>query len=96
MVESLPGDLRTRWQQYADGVNEWIDEVNSDPSKMPAEYAALGTMPEHLQVHEMAAIGIYLARTTPSDDGEELANLEGFQAVGRKTFNRVFPLRTRR
>ena len=42
----------------------------------------------------MAAIGIYLARTTPSDDGEELANLEGFQAVGPKVFNRVFPLRT--
>jgi penicillin G amidase len=94
MVESLPGDLRTRWQQYADGVNAWIDEVNSDPSKMPAEYAALGATPQHLQVHEMAAIGIFLARTTPSDDGEELANLEGFQAVGPRTFNRVFPLRT--
>jgi penicillin G amidase len=94
MVESLPGDLRTRWQQYADGVNAWIDEVNADPSKMPAEYAALGAMPEHLQVQEMAAIGIYLARTTPSDDGEELADLEGFQSVGAKAFNRVFPLRT--
>ena len=42
----------------------------------------------------MAAIGIFLARTTPSDDGEELANLEAFQAVGAKAFNRVFPLRT--
>jgi penicillin G amidase len=94
MIESLPADLRSRWQAYADGVNAWIDEVNSDPSKMPAEYVALGTSPEHLQVHEMAAIGIYLARTTPSDDGEELANLEGFQAVGPKAFDRVFPLRT--
>jgi penicillin G amidase len=94
MIESLPGDLRTRWQAYADGVNAWIDEVNSDPSKMPAEYAALGASPEPLQVHEMAAIGIFLARTTPSDDGEELANLEGFQAVGPKVFDRVFPLRT--
>src|SRR5688572_3445815 len=94
MIEQLPGDLRTRWQAYADGVNAWIDEVNSDPSKLPAEYAALGASPEPLQVHEMAAIGIFLARTTPSDDGEELANLEGFQAVGRKAFNRVFPLRT--
>ena len=56
--------------------------------------SALGAAPEPLQVHEMAAIGIFLARTTPSDDGEELANLEGFQAVGAKTFNRVFPLRT--
>ena len=94
MVESLPDDLRSRWQAYADGVNAWIDEVNSDPSKMPAEYAALGASPEPLEVHQMAAIGIYLARTTPSDDGEELANLEGFQAVGPKVFDRVFPLRT--
>ena len=30
----------------------------------------------------------------PSDDGEELANLEAFQAVGPKVFDRVFPLRT--
>ena len=94
MIESLPGDLRSRWQAYADGVNAWIDEVNSDPGKMPAEFVALGAAPEPLEVHEMAAIGIFLARTTPSDDGEELANLEGLQAVGAKTFNRVFPLRT--
>ena len=94
MIESLPADLQSRWQAYADGVNAWIDEVNSDPSKMPAEYVALGASPEPLQVHQMAAIGIYLARTTPSDDGEELANLEAFQAVGPKIFDRVFPLRT--
>src|SRR6185503_19384964 len=94
MIESLPGDLKTRWQQYADGVNAWIAQVRADPSKVPAEFAALGAMPEDLQVTEMAAIGIYLARTTPSDDGEELADLEGFQAIGAKAFNRVFPLRT--
>jgi acyl-homoserine lactone acylase PvdQ len=94
MVESLPGDLRTRWQAYADGVNAWIEEIRTDPTKVPGEFAALGAMPEPLQVHEMAAIGIFLARTTPSDDGEELANLEGFQAVGAKVFDRVFPLRT--
>jgi hypothetical protein len=94
MIESLPGDLRSRWQAYADGVNAWIDEVTSDPSKLPAEYVALGAQPEPLEVHEMAAIGIFLARTTPSDDGEELANLEGFQEVGAKAFKRVFPLRT--
>jgi penicillin G amidase len=94
MIESLPGDLRTRWQAYADGVNAWIAEAQADPSKMPAEFAALGASPEPLEVHQMAAIGIFLARTTPSDDGEELANLQGFQAVGPKIFNRVFPLRT--
>ena len=94
MIDSLPGDLRTRWQAYADGVNAWIEEAQADPGKLPAEFAALGAAPEPLQVHEMAAIGIYLARTTPSDDGEELANLEGFQAVGPKVFDRVFPLRT--
>ena len=94
MVESLPGDLRSRWQAYADGVNAWIDELRTDPSQVPAEFVALGALPEPLKVHEMAAIGIYLARTTPSDDGEELANLEAFQAVGPRAFDRVFPLRT--
>jgi penicillin amidase len=94
MIDSLPGDLKTRWQAYADGVNAWIEKVQADPSKMPAEFVALGAAPEPLQVHEMAAIGIYLARTTPSDDGEEIANLRGFQAVGPKVFDRVFPLRT--
>lgn len=94
MIESLPGDLRTRWQAYADGVNAWIAEVQRDPSKMPAEFVALGAAPEPLQVDQMAAIGIYLARTTPSDDGEELADLRGFKAVGPKVFDRVFPLRT--
>ena len=94
MIASLPGDLQSRWQAYADGVNAWIGEINSDPNKMPAEFAALGAPPEPLQVHEMAAIGIYLARTTPSDDGEELANLEAFQAIGAKAFDRVYPLRT--
>ena len=94
MINSLPGDLKDRWQAYADGVNAWIDEVVADPSKMPSEFVALGSAPEHLQVHEMAAIGIYLARTTSSGDGEELATLEALQKVGPKVFNRVFPLRT--
>jgi penicillin amidase len=94
MIARLPGDLQSRWQAYADGVNAWIEEVRSDPSKLPAEYAALGAMPEPLEVHQMAAIGIFLARTTPSDDGEELANLEAFQAIGARAFDRVYPLRT--
>ena len=94
MIDELSGDLKDRWQQYADGVNAWIAEVQADPSKMPAEFAALGATPEPLQVHEMAAIGIYLARTTSSGDGEELATLEALQKVGAKTFDRVFPLRT--
>src|SRR5688572_28886353 len=32
MVESLPAGLKSRWQAYADGVNAWIAEINSDPS----------------------------------------------------------------
>ena len=96
MIESLGGELTDRWQAYADGVNTWIDVVKMDPSKMPAEFAAIGEPqgPAPLEVHEMAAIGIFLARTTPSDDGEEMANLQAFQAVGAKAFDRVFPLRT--
>ena len=32
-------------QSYVDGINARIDEVNSNPSLMPAEYPALGTRP---------------------------------------------------
>lgn len=96
MLDRLSGDMKERWQNYADGVNAWIAEAKQDPDKMPAEFAAVGIPegPADIQVHEMVALGIFLARTVPSDDGEEMANLEAFQAVGPKVFNRVFPLRT--
>jgi len=94
MIDSLSGDLKDRWQAYADGVNAWIAEASADPGELPAEFVALGATPEPLEIHEMAAIGIYLARTTSSGDGDELANLEALQSVGRKAFDRVFPLRT--
>jgi penicillin amidase len=96
MLNTLSGELRERWQAYADGVNAWIAEVRQDPNKMPAEFAAVGLPqgPADVEVHEMVALGVFLARTVPSDDGEELNNLRAFQAVGAKVFDRVFPLRT--
>ena len=96
MLDELSGELRDRWQAYAEGVNARIAEVREDPNAMPAEFAAVGIPegPEDIEVHEMVALGIFLARTVPSDDGAELANLHAFQAVGPKAFNRVFPLRT--
>ncbi len=96
MIDSLSGELQDRWQHYAAGVNAWIAEAKQDPDKMPGEFAAVGLPqgPDPIQVHEMAAVGVFLARTVPSDNGEEMANLEAFKAVGPKVFDRVFPLRT--
>ena len=95
---ALPAAFRSRFDAYRDGINAWIDHVQSSPSDMPGEFAAVGiTVPDRWTVRDSVAIGVYLARTIPlnSDpEGLELANLRGLQLSGPKAFDRVVPLRT--
>jgi penicillin G amidase len=93
----LPAEVQGYFAAYRDGVNAWIAEARTDPSKLPGEFPALGIgLPEDFTVTDSAAIGIYLARTIPSDTGKELANLEAFQAIGGRSFHSLLPLRTRK
>src|SRR5436305_68129 len=86
--------MKTRYSSYTAGVNAWVDHVNSDPSDMPAEFIAVGDTPvPQFTPEDMAAIGIYLARTTPNTDGEDLQNLQAVQQSGPARFNRILPLR---
>src|SRR3989475_9176001 len=41
---------------YADGVNQYINEANTDPSKMPAEYPALQQTPGPWKAEDAVAI----------------------------------------
>jgi penicillin G amidase len=92
-LASLPPDVQGYFRAYVDGVNAWIAETRTDPSKLPGEYPALGIgPPQDFTLTESAAIGVYLARTIPSGTGEELANLEAFQAIGARNFARLLPL----
>jgi acyl-homoserine lactone acylase PvdQ len=96
VYNNLTPSMKSRYNAYTAGVNAWVDHVNSDPSDMPAEFPAVGDTPvHHFTPEDMAAIGIYLARTTPNTDGADLQNMEAIQKGGPVKFNRILPLRIR-
>lgn len=94
-LAAVPPELRARFDAYRDGVNAWIQRTREDPSLLPGEFAALGTAPADWSSLDSAAIGVFLARTVPSGDGEELANMRALAALGRRRFNDLLPLRIR-
>lgn len=96
-LSRLPADLQARFSSYRDGINAWIASVKSDPDKMPGEFAAVGLPagPAEWETRDLLAIGVFLARTLPAGNGEELNNARGLAAVGPKLFDRVIPLRFR-
>jgi acyl-homoserine lactone acylase PvdQ len=72
---------------YVDGINARIDEVNANPTEMPAEYAALGTKPEHWTVSDTAAEATLLVtQFTVSNGGEEVNAL--LQQAFKKRFGK--------
>ena len=95
MFRALPPSLQARAAAYREGVNAWVRHVRSNPRDLPGEYAALATPPTELSEREQAAIGVFLARTVPSGDGQELRNLRTLRAVGTKAFKRLLPIRQR-
>ena len=96
MLRSTPADLQARSKAVRDGVNAYVAEVESDPSKMPGEFAAVGIPPSEFTEAEQAAIGVYLARTVPSGDGRELENLIALRESGAKALNALLPIRQKR
>ncbi|MFL5780933.1 MAG: penicillin acylase family protein [Thermoleophilaceae bacterium] len=94
-LAALPAPLRARFKSMADGINAYIAEVRSHPNEMPGEFAAVGepSGPADWKVDDSVAIGIYLARTVPSDDGEELNNVRALRSFGPGLFNKLLPIR---
>jgi penicillin amidase len=93
MYASLPAAFQARYAEYANGINAWVDHVNSTPTDMPAEYPALGISPTHFTPQDLIAIGVYLARTTPNTDGTDLLDMQAIQKSGPAKLNRILPLR---
>ena len=96
MLRATPADLQARAKALRDGVNAYVAEVQSDPSKLPGEFVAVGIPPSELTEAEQAAIGIYLARTVPSGDGRELENLLALREAGADALNALLPIRQKR
>ena len=72
---------------YAEGVNQYIDEARTDPSKLPAEYGALQIVPEDWKVTDTAAVASLIGSQLGVGGGKELENaafLEALQKSGLK------------
>ena len=72
---------------YIDGINARIDEVNANPTLLPAEYAALGAKPERWTPADTAAMAVLLVTQFTVSNGGEEVNAE-LQLAFRKRFGR--------
>ena len=91
--QKLPADLRARTQAYVDGVNAWITHVRQTPADMPSEFTTLNVPLRDWTLLDTLRIGVLLARTIPSGDGNELQNLGALRKLGAKKFDQYLPLR---
>ncbi len=94
MLSRLPARLQQRGRAYRDGINAWIEHVRTHPDDLPGEFAALGELPADWTVRDSARVGILLARTVPSGDGNELPNAQALESIGARDFDRLHPVRT--
>ncbi len=94
--DKLPAPMRQRFAAYADGVNLWVSKVQQDPANQPAEFAATATPITPFTTLDMTYVGIFLARTVPSGDGQELRNLRALQDSGSpRVLDELLPLKVR-
>ena len=78
-------------QNYVDGINARIDEVNSNPALLPAEYPALGTRPAPWTVADSAAEATLLVTQFTVSNGSEEIN-----AIMQQAFRDRFGKRWRK
>ena len=93
MFQKLPAPLRARTQAYVDGVNAWIAHVRQTPADMPSEFTTLNVPLNDWTLLDTLRIGVRLARTIPTGDGNELPNLAALRKLGAKRFDKYLPLR---
>jgi penicillin amidase len=89
----LPPAMQARTKAYVDGVNAWIAHVRQTPADMPNEFTVLNVPLRNWTVLDTVRIGILLARTIPSGDGNELPNLAALRKLGPKRFDSILPVR---
>ena len=54
---------------YVDGANAWRQLAVADPTKLPAEYALLTTLPAEFTVHDVLASGVFITRFVAAEGG---------------------------
>ena len=88
--QEVKGDLLS----YVAGINQFIREARTDPTKLPAEYAALGIMPRDWLPTDTAAVASLIGGIFGKGGGAESRAGEALRAAyaqfGRKRGTRVF------
>jgi acyl-homoserine lactone acylase PvdQ len=72
---------------YVEGVNQYISEAKTDPSKLPAEYEALQIVPEAWKATDTAAVASLIGSQLGVGGGAELANAQFLQALEKQGFS---------
>ena len=80
----LGAELVQRLNAFVDGINAYIDEAMTDPSKMPAEYAAFGTMPEPWTPTDVIAEASLIGGIFGKGGGNEVGSAEVLNALVEK------------
>lgn len=91
MFDRFPLPLRQRTEAYRDGINAWIGHLQAAPAQLPAEYVATGTALVPWTTVDTLGVGVFLARTVPSGDGNELRNLRALQDSGPRALDALLP-----
>jgi acyl-homoserine lactone acylase PvdQ len=68
-------------QAYVDGVNQYITEALSDPTKLPAEYPALQQVPQTWKGEDIVATAALVGGIFGKGGGGELTNFCGLQTM---------------
>ena len=77
-------DLVNDLQGYTDGINAYINEALADPSKLPAEYAALGKVPEPWTLTDSVAEASLIGGIFGKGGGRELPSALTMQAFVKR------------
>ncbi|HEU0130382.1 MAG TPA: penicillin acylase family protein [Mycobacteriales bacterium] len=66
MYAALPQEGRDAIAGYSAGLDAWIAKVRLDPTKLPAEYVLLSSLPEPWTPTDTMAAGVYITRYVAS------------------------------
>ncbi len=68
-------------EAYADGVNEFIDEIAGDDERLPVEYVLLGVNPDEWKAEDAVAIAALVGGIFGRGGGREVQNACGLQRL---------------
>jgi acyl-homoserine lactone acylase PvdQ len=71
-------------EAFVAGINQYIDEALLDPTKLPAEYAALGKQPEHFTLTDVLAEASLIGGIFGKGGGAEVRSAQLLTALERQ------------